>query len=438
MATSEAVKRAMERIKAEAEAKRAAATQETEKPKSSNMDIAKDAALLEEYFKQALDEVEGTSVEEPMTDDSVKEPLTEDFVEEPMTEESVEEADEEYIEDDYFTEDDSSFEEEQSTTEIELEETRRQLAELKQIILQQQQELLSTQQFMQQSQQRYAQEQQNVFNSTQGFEHLTFDECTSEFCGQPFKYERYDQPVQFGRRFERGLSDEDTAKNYTDLCEEICSDIENKFGGWDRVTDLAVVSNLLIINSVSYEPILPQGYADSLPFDLRNNVNGGQFAWLFNFGLLRKMTRLTNLKFDSADFVYCKVRKDLHLVNGFSCKSFFKVCKNLRNLQIGQTVVTSANPTAEEDLFKKASRAEELYQKCCDNTWTFTKNRWSSVRDVFLDTDRSGLSKIWGVTWRGAVAAGGTAATLGVKGAGLLGKIGRGIGNIASAIKDNM
>lgn len=320
----------------------------------------------------------------------------------------------------------------------ELEEVKRQNAELMKLILQQQQELLNTQQFIQQAQNKYTAEQQAVHSTNQGFEHLSFEPCTSEFCGQSFKYDRYEEPVQFSKRFERGLSDEDTAKNYLDLCREVCADIETKFGGWDRITDFAVVSDLLIINSVSYEPILPNGYADSLPFDLRTNVTNGCFAWVFDFNLLRKMTNLVNLKFDSADFVYAKVRKDMHIVSDFSCKSLFKACKNLMNLQIGQQVITRANPTEDADLFKRASRADEIYQKCCDNTWVFTKNRWGSIRDVFHDPDKSGLAKVWGITWRGVATVGGLASHVGTRGVGLLGKMGKGIRNIAAAVKDNM
>lgn len=278
----------------------------------------------------------------------------------------------------------------------------------------------------------------NVFNNTQPFEQVISEPYTSTFAGQPFKYRRFSEEVHFGRRFERSLNDEDTAKSYTSLMAEVMADIEKNYGGWDRVTDLAVVHGVIVINSVSYEPQLPDSYISALPFDVRRAVADGRMAWLFDFGVLKNMRNLANLKFDSTSFVYNKVRKDLRVMSEFKPSTFFKVCKKLLVLDIKGEVLYAKDPTRRDDMFKRASRCEEIYQSCVAFGWGQTKARWNSIKDVYQDPDRSGLSKAWGITWNAVGAGVAGVGTLGVKAVGLAGKIGKGIKNFTTSLKDNM
>lgn len=296
------------------------------------------------------------------------------------------------------------------------------------------------QSFMQSSEQQSCNNKakQEVFNTKQPFENVISEPCTNNFMGQPFTYRRYEEEVKFDKRFERGMSDEDTARNYLDFVDKITDDIESKFGGWDRITNMAVVSNLLIINGVSYEPYLPEYYQEMLPFDVRNNLSDGQFAWLFNFNTLRKMKNLVNLKFDSSDFVFSKVRKDLGVAVDFEPGTFFKICKRLQNLQIGEYVVTASNPDEHNNVFHRASRSEKIYNACLDLGVGKTKMGWNSIKNVFHDPNRSGLSKVWGITWRGTATAVAGAGTIGVKATGLAAKIGKSAINFASSIKNNL
>lgn len=294
--------------------------------------------------------------------------------------------------------------------------------------------------FMQSNEQQSYNERakQEIFDTEQDFENVISEPCTSSFMGQPFTYRRYEEEISFDRRFERGLSDDDTARNYLDFVEKITEDIENKFGGWDRVSTLAVVSNLLIINGVSYEPYLPEYYQEMLPFDVRNNLADGQFAWLFNFGTLRKMKNLHSLKFSDEGFVYSKVRKDLGIVIDFRPSSLFKVCRRLQQLQIGNACISANDPKSSDQLFHRASRCEKIYNSCMDIGLGATSYGWNSIKNVFHDPNRSGLSKIWGITWRGVGTAAAGAGTVGVKATGLVAKLGKGVANFASSLTENL
>ena len=274
-----------------------------------------------------------------------------------------------------------------------------------------------------------------VFNNVQPFEQVISEPCTSSFMGQPFQYRRYTENVDFGRRFERGLSNEDSAQSYLGLMNEVSLDIERNFGGWDRISDLAIINGLIVINSVSYEPKLPANYIENMPFDVRCALLDGRFAWLFDFSALRSMKNLVNLKFDDTDFVYNKVRKDLHLFSEFKPSVFFKVCKKLVNLQLGENYISASNSKQFDNIFHRASRCEEIYQSCLSFGWGVTKSRWNSIKDAYHDTNRSGLSKALGITLNtGAMVVSG-ASTAAV---GLIGKVGKGFSNFTKSLKDNL
>ena len=274
-----------------------------------------------------------------------------------------------------------------------------------------------------------------VFNNVQPFEQVLSEPCTSSFMGQPFQYRRYTENIDFGRRFDRGLSNEDSAQSYLELMNEVSLDIERNFGGWDRISDLAIINGLIVVNNVSYEPKFPDNYIENMPFDVRCALLDGRFAWLFDFSALRSMKNLVNLKFDDVDFVYNKVRKDLHLFSEFKPSVFFRVCKKLMNLQIGENYISSTNSKQFDDIFHRASRCEEIYQSCMNFGWGVTKSRWNSIKDAYYDTNRSGLSKALGITLNtGAMVVSG-ASTAAV---GLIGKVGKGISNFTKSLKDNL
>lgn len=321
-----------------------------------------------------------------------------------------------------------------------IEEMRQLNAALMAQIAQMQSQLVTMQEFINSSEQKRYNDnaRQRVFANEQPFEKITFTPCTSTYNGQSFSYQRYEEPVRYSRKFEICTTDEDTAKSYVAFVEEVTKDIEKKFGGFKHINSMAVIDSIIMFNGISYEPLLPEEYTANLPFDIRNAVLDGKFAWLFDFSSLKKMTALTDLKFDSADFVFSKVRKDMHLFGEFNVSKFFKACPSLQRIEIGEDCVTAQDTRAVDAKFHKSSRSEEIYNKCCEFGFGRMKAGWSSIGNVYRDPDRGKLSKVWGITWRGVGTAAAAAGTGVVKGGGLLAKLGKNVMNFTSSLKDNL
>lgn len=321
-----------------------------------------------------------------------------------------------------------------------IEEMRQLNAALMAQIAQMQSQLVTMQEFINSNEQKKYNDnaRQRVFANEQPFEKITFTPCTSTYNGQSFSYQRYEEPVRYSRKFEICATDEDTAKSYVAFMEEVTKDIEKKFGSFKHINSMAVIDSIIIFNGISYEPLLPEEYTANLPFDIRNAVLDGKFAWLFDFGSLKKMTALTDMKFDSADFVFSKVRKDMHLFGEFNISKFFKTCPSLQRIEIGDDCVTAQDTRAVDAKFHKSSRAEEIYNKCYEFGFGRMKAGWSSIGNVYRDPDRGKLSKVWGITWRGVGTVAAAAGTGAVKGGGLLAKLGKNVMNFTSSLKDNL
>ena len=280
---------------------------------------------------------------------------------------------------------------------------------------------------------------QAAANKTYDFETAPKTPNTASFNGNNFSYTDYNQPVIF----ETGMLDNDTAtaedkaRAFSDVTAELTEMVEKLVGGFDRVTDLAVISDKLIVNGVAFCPTVSPSFTNSLPYDLKNGVSQGCFAWLFDFNSLRRMTRLCRLKVDTRDFVFSKIRVDLGIRYDFAPRHLFKVCKDLRILDIAGCVTQASDMDEHKDMFLRQSQAAKMYDAAVSKCWSGTKYCWKSVRGVFRDPHRSALSKIWGMSWRGV----GLAATGVTTGAGKLGQIavkaGKGLANFVHMVKDN-
>lgn len=282
----------------------------------------------------------------------------------------------------------------------------------------------------------YKKTKKAVFDTEQEFERINPSPLTASFFGKSFNYTNYEEPLAFELAI-NDTSDDASAESYNALCEKVMSDIEKMIGGYARITNLAILSNRVIVNGVSYSPSTTEKDVKNLPYDIKNNVLSGQFAWLFDFKKLRVMKNLTHLKFDSSDFVYMKVRKDLGVVFDFTPSYFFRIIKNLFYLEINGERITAKDPSAGNSMFHKASRSETFYNWCVDAGFSRTKKTWGSIVDVYSDTDRSALSKTWGLTWRTAVMATVGTATVAAKAGGLLAKAGKGVVNFVNILKEN-
>lgn len=236
-----------------------------------------------------------------------------------------------------------------------------------------------------------------IFNNPQPFERVTSEPNTVNIFNNTYRYRKYEQASDFGQCFEAGETDEETWERILDISDYIIHDIEKLFGGLSRVTDFYVISDILIINNISYEPTLSDEYIASLPIDIQYAVRNGQFAWLFNFQYLSKMSHLSNLAFDSFDFVFKKVRVDIGNDNSFEPRDLFKAIKSLNNLQIGDMVFMRSDVDQYNNVFNTARRSTQI----ADTIETYCKGWMKSscvcIKDYYHNPEKRGWRKAGGL-----------------------------------------
>ena len=282
-----------------------------------------------------------------------------------------------------------------------------------------------------------------VFSTKQAFESIPEEVNTMSFCGTNVKYTRYEKPLEIPEEVALNTdgSLEDSLNSYNTVLEYIMTEVEKIYGGRDRITDIAVISDIIIINRVSFEPLLKDRLINSLPYDLQYAVRNGCFAYLFDFSYLYRYKNLVNFKVDSVDFLYQKVRIDLGKGKDFEPKDMFSVCRKLNTLQVGDYVITRHNVNEHRDVFKTVKRRTEIADKIEEFGWNSTKKTWGCARDIFLDSKSRLVWKTIKLAFVGSVATVTTVGTAGFKLARVAGKAGgaikKGIRDFADALREN-
>lgn len=283
-----------------------------------------------------------------------------------------------------------------------------------------------------------------VFHMEQPFERIVSEPYQGVFNGQTFNIQRYQNQVNFGNDLVLSDNFEDNAKNLRSISQFIVQDISRMFGGLDRITDFAIISDILIFNSVSYEPILPESYIASLPIDIQNSVRAGCLAWLFDFYELRNMPNLVNLLFDNKDFVFKKVRVDLELKRSFEPSDLFKICKSLLTLQLGELVVTrdDAYMGVNSEVFTRQRRSTELADTVDKWFVRTSKNSWLGIKDYYRNSDSRLGWKLAGSALRVGVAATSSIGMLGFKAARntpkMVSAVKSGLSAVVSALREDI
>lgn len=263
----------------------------------------------------------------------------------------------------------------------------------------------------------------------QPFENLHSDPLNITTCGVSHKIQRYERKIDIPKL---PICDKpkDQAKALRKMSVYLLQELNEMFGGLERITNFAIISDVIIVNSVSFEPILPMECVESLPFDIRDGVMSGKLAWLFDFDHLKRLKNLTSLCFDSADFVFKKVRTDLDMDINFEPSNLFSMFKHLNILQVGETIVRRSELDKYGDIFKKAKRTAEIVDKICSLDWSVSHKMWGKTKSFYMDKDRA---MFWKLAATPVVIVGG-AVTLGVDaistvkaGTSLAGKVAKGI-----------
>ena len=141
--------------------------------------------------------------------------------------------------------------------------------------------------------------------------------------------------------------------------------------------------------------------SNSLPYDLRRDINSGNISRLFNYSKLKSMRRLRDLEFDSTSFVYDYVSYGMGYGSRVSVDLFFNDLRALQSLCIGKKLFRKNDykeKIANDDVFynprfatKMADISEEILGRFGSSSWQFTKNTMKSK-------DYGTVMKILGVT----------------------------------------
>lgn len=285
---------------------------------------------------------------------------------------------------------------------------------------------------------RVSRAEEELVNKELDQDKLTGEPFTFNLFGRPFKVQRFDKPLDFGEKFTSSSDFRDSARSFQDISRLLLDEVSKMFGGLDRVTELAVVSEGIIINGVSFEPKLSEEYVSSLPLDVQNSVREGRFGWLFHFGSFRRMKNISTLFFDDVDFLFKKVRIDLGMGSRFEPKDLFDICRKLANLQVGEFVFDRITKDSHDEVFHASRRSTEIADAVDGFGWGLTTTSWGNLRDTFKSKEKRGIWKGLSIAgWGGATAVTGTSSALFKLGRAVTSKGSKALGNLWGALKEN-
>lgn len=135
------------------------------------------------------------------------------------------------------------------------------------------------------------------------------------------------------------FSSENPIKNTDRLRNLVSKLVFDTVGGWSRIRELYVSDNRIIVNGIMVVPQVNRSVIEKLPLDSAEYIKNGMLAYLFNWGYLRKMTRMGTLGIDSVDLFCTCIADDLGYSRTANIKSLFGACENLRTVIIGDEII---------------------------------------------------------------------------------------------------
>lgn len=267
-------------------------------------------------------------------------------------------------------------------------------------------------------------ERKNPKQPKQCTDEVIFKKNTAMFNGNPFEYKVLQREVDWGIAFTNSFAMDDKFTNLDKLNRKIVEDIKLCFGDLSRVTEIAVISGMLIINGVQYYPMCNnKDFLNGLPFDCADYFKSGTIAEFFDFGYLYYMPYLTMLKIDSVDFATKNFARGIGLPAKFKITSVFKKFKNLRYFELGDTLFEApgVDTNAEiEESIDRHSRVSEIYNNfVIGNASSFRGWTFNNLKTYACNRgDKGFLRYSGGVLARGSMSLAAGVGELGLRGVG--------------------
>ena len=231
---------------------------------------------------------------------------------------------------------------------------------------------------------------------------IMFKKNTTTFNGKPYEYKVLQKEVNWGSAFTKSFTMDDKITNLDKLNEKIIEDIKLTFGDLSRITEVAVVSGMLIINGVQYYPLCKdKDFLEGLPFDCVDYFKSGAIAELFDFGYLYYMPYLTTLKIDSVDFVVKKFAYDVGVEGVFKPQYAFKCFTNLKYFELADSLFVAPGRDVNGDKEKTTklneriehqSKIGEVYDKyVAKNADAFTSWTFNNMKTYACNSGKKGF-----------------------------------------------
>jgi len=191
--------------------------------------------------------------------------------------------------------------------------------------------------------------------------------CTDEYVSpnRVMKYEyvyekELDIPFNpFSRQAQKGSFS--VLKALQILSDILMKEILQMVGDYSRITTVEVDNGGLVINGVAFRPKISQEIIDSLPFDIKIQVEKGNITELFNFQNLYKFKNMRRLMINNIDLAESRLRKELGIGKS-NWVSLYKRMSNLDELYIGGVLVTD-DGKYEQVIQEGYSLKEKLIEK---------------------------------------------------------------------------
>lgn len=143
----------------------------------------------------------------------------------------------------------------------------------------------------------------------------------------------------FNKGTRTGKSTLSTLKSLQIMSDYLLKEIENMFGDLGRITEFEVDNGGLVLNGIAFRPKLSEDIVESLPYDIKLQVENGNVVELFNFQNLYKFKSLRRLMINNIDLAESRVKTELGLGKG-NWLLLYKKLPNLVELYIGGILVT--------------------------------------------------------------------------------------------------
>lgn len=189
-----------------------------------------------------------------------------------------------------------------------------------------------------------------------------------------------------------GDIDFDSDACYNQLIEAISGDLISKFGGLSKISSFCVKGGSIAVNKYFYTAKVGGGYTKSMPYHIRQSINSGNIACMFDYGYLLEMQNLRELRFDSLEFVYDYVLSGLGFGKFIDVDRFFREFSKLVVLELGGTVFNRHDykeKVMQDDVNRSiyynpksrtrlADATEGLLSRVSKGSWKFIKDSYSS------------------------------------------------------------